>query len=115
MVSSELALSLIPLWFVLPSRLLRAQPAIYTCPVMLLEEKKLVQLYLQWLWIGGVHVFAAFSSLTEVAQVLATLSFIVYLCFASGINQPQQAFAARYTTKHQTLSVSTALSFATVQ
>lgn len=60
-------------------------------------------------------MFAAFSSLTEAAQVLATLSFIVYLCFASGINQPQQAFAACYSTKHQALSVSTAHSFAAVQ
>lgn len=60
-------------------------------------------------------MFAAFSPLTEVAQVLATLSFIVYLCFASGINHPQQAFPACYTTKHQALSVSTAHSFAAVQ
>lgn len=49
-----------------------------------------------------------FSPLTEVAQVLATLSFILYLCFASDINHPQQAFAACHTTKHQALSVSTA-------
>lgn len=90
------------------------QPAIYACPVMLLE-KKLVQLYFQWLWIEGVPVLAAFSPLTEAAQVLATLSFILYLCFASGINHPQQAFAACCTTKHQALSVSTAHSFAAVQ